>query len=93
MVNIAVFLSSGKTEEGSDQDSTLITLLGKVEDLEKNMEKLIERMNRLEAAVVVLQNSSKQLPPPLPPRNKTITQEVSLQISPGFLIPAKLTDL
>ena len=95
--NSAVVLSPVQTKEGSGQDSNLITLLGKVNDLEKNMHKLIERMERLETAVVRLQVANRELPPPLPPRNKTIpptiTQEVSLQISPGFLVPAKLTDL
>lgn len=94
LVNIVVLLSPVKIKGGSEQESTLIV---KVEDLEKNMEKLIERMERLERAVVRLQNSKKELPPPLPPRNvtipPTITQDVSLQISPGFLVPAKLTDL
>ena len=97
MVNIVVLLSSVKTKGGSEQESTLITLIVKIEDLDKNMEKLIERVERLERAVVRLQNSKKELPPPLPPRNvtipPTITQDVSLQISPGFLVPAKLTDL
>ena len=97
LVNTVVLLSSVKTKGGSEQESTLITLIVKIEDLDKNMEKLIERVERLERAVVRLQNSKKELPPPLPPRNvtipPTITQDVSLQISPGFLVPAKLTDL
>ncbi len=95
--NIVVLLSPVKSTGGSEQESTLITLIGKIEDLGKNMEKITKRMERLERAVVRLQNSKKELPPPLPPRNitlpPTITQDVSLQISPGFLVPAKLTDL
>ena len=95
-MNIEVLLSPAKATEGGDHTSTLFTLIGKIEDLEKNMEKLIARIDRLETAVIKLQNK-RELPPPLPPRNKaiptTITQEVSLQISPGFLVPAKLTDL
>ena len=96
------FLLSPTEKQIGEQDAQLIILLGKIDDLEKNMEKIIKRMEKLETAVVGLQLSNiptRDPAPPLPPRNKTkqqvhpVTHEVSLQIPPGFLIPAKLTDL
>ena len=72
----------------------------KIEDLEKTVLKLCEKMERLETALIRLDIHTRDYPPPLPPRSKNIqqqappiTHEVSLQISPGLLIPVKSTDL
>ena len=86
--------------------ATIAILVDMIEGLERSMKLLIERMDRLEVAVLESQcshTSTKDVPPPLPPRNTPklhpspqqhpVTHEVSLSIPPGYLIPVKLTDL
>ena len=73
-----------------------------IKELKVNMDKMLEKMERLETAVS--QCSCRDLPPPLPPRNTpkqqpltanqpiSVTHKVSPAIPPGYLIPLKLTD-
>ena len=55
------------------QDTSLATLINMVEGLKMNMEKMLERMDKLESALSESPQSqnitNRDLPPPLPPRN------------------------
>lgn len=85
--------------------ATIAILVDMIEGLKRSMKLLTERMDRLEVAVFESQcshTSTKDVPPPLPPRNTPklhptpqqhpVTHDVSLSIPPGYLIPVKLTD-
>ena len=88
-----------REDKGEVQMKMLMTM---IKDLKVNMDKMLERMERLESAVS--QCSCRDLPPPLPPRNTprqqtptanqptSATRQVSAVIPPGYLIPLKLTD-
>ena len=86
--------------------ATITILVDMIDGLKRSMKLLIERMDRLEVAVLESQCShvsTENIPPPLPPRNAPklhptvqqlpVTHDVSLSIPPGYLIPVKLTDL
>lgn len=93
-----IFLLFSTENENGRHESKLIILLEKIEHVEKSIKKISERMDKLETTVIRLQQANAHTQNPLPPPNKTkqrypMTQEVSLEISPGFFIPAKLTDL
>ena len=89
-----------------EEAATITILVDMIDSLKKSMKLLIERMDRLEVAVLESQcshTSTKDMPPPLPPRNTPklhptaqhhpVTHKVSLSIPPGYLIPMKLTNL
>ena len=88
-----------REDKGEVQMKILMTM---IRDLKVNMDKMLEKMERLESAVS--QCSGRDLPPPLPPRNTpkqqtltpnqpiSATHQVSSAIPPGYLIPLKLTD-
>ena len=86
-----------------EKDEKLTVLMNMVKELKVNMDKMLERMDRLELAVS--QCSTRDLPPPLPPRNTPkqhttpnqqhllVTHQVSPVIPPGYLVPLRLTDM
>lgn len=81
-----------------NKDSMIAALIGMVEGLQKNMNRMLERMDRLELALSESQRlTTRDIPPPLPPRNTPkshpVTHDATLTIPPGYLIPVKLTDL